>query len=241
MAALPSGHTRESSARTRRLDRFTGISRGGAPWLVDFVWSPTEHVSGHDAREDSMKLKYAMKFVAEMDQSVALHRDMLGLKLRFQSPGWTEFGTGETTLALHPASANYPPCPRRRAQPGSARSGHRTVLKPATTTIRPLARRTAEATSLFRDVRQRAGPLPPEVWSSRPSARSSSRYSRFPAAQSSFRTTAGSSTASRRTCSPSRATATWNCSRATSRSRKLTRNEGLAPTSIKLIESNTES
>ena len=55
-----------------------------------------------------MKLKYAMKFVTDMDKAVAFHRDVLGLKLRFQSPGWSEFETGETTLALHPASAGYP-------------------------------------------------------------------------------------------------------------------------------------
>jgi lactoylglutathione lyase len=55
-----------------------------------------------------MKFKYAMKFVADMDKAVAFHRDVLGLTLRFQSPGWSEFDTGATTLALHPASAGYP-------------------------------------------------------------------------------------------------------------------------------------
>ena len=55
-----------------------------------------------------MKLRYAIKFVADVDKAVAFHRDVLGLKLRFQSPGWTEFETGETTLALHPASEGYP-------------------------------------------------------------------------------------------------------------------------------------
>ena len=56
-----------------------------------------------------MKMTYAIKFVADLDKAVAFHRDVLGLKLRFQSPGWTEFDTGETTLALHPASDGYPP------------------------------------------------------------------------------------------------------------------------------------
>lgn len=55
-----------------------------------------------------MKFKYAMKFVADMDKAVAFHRDVLGLKLRFQSPGWSEFDTGETTLSLHAASEGYP-------------------------------------------------------------------------------------------------------------------------------------
>lgn len=56
-----------------------------------------------------MKLTYAIKFVADVDKAVAFHRDVLGLAIRFQSPGWTEFETGETTLALHPASKDYPP------------------------------------------------------------------------------------------------------------------------------------
>ena len=39
-----------------------------------------------------------------MDRAVTFYRDMLGLPLKFQSPDWSEFMTGETTLALHPAS-----------------------------------------------------------------------------------------------------------------------------------------
>jgi lactoylglutathione lyase len=55
-----------------------------------------------------MRLSYAIKFVADMDQAVAFHRDKLGLGLRFQSPEWSEFDTGATTLALHSASAEHP-------------------------------------------------------------------------------------------------------------------------------------
>jgi len=51
-----------------------------------------------------MKLKYVIKFVADMDRTVNFYRDVLGLPLKFQSPGWSEFVTGETILALHPAS-----------------------------------------------------------------------------------------------------------------------------------------
>jgi lactoylglutathione lyase len=51
-----------------------------------------------------MKLTYAIKYVADMDGAVAFHRDVLGLDLKFQSPFWSEFATGETTLALHAAS-----------------------------------------------------------------------------------------------------------------------------------------
>jgi predicted enzyme related to lactoylglutathione lyase len=57
----------------------------------------------------SVKLNYVIKFVADMDRAVKFYRDTLGLPLKFQSPGWSEFATGETTLALHPASAVFPP------------------------------------------------------------------------------------------------------------------------------------
>jgi catechol 2,3-dioxygenase-like lactoylglutathione lyase family enzyme len=53
----------------------------------------------------STRLVYAIHFVGDMDRAVAFYRDTLGLPLKFASPEWTEFATGETTLALHPASA----------------------------------------------------------------------------------------------------------------------------------------
>jgi lactoylglutathione lyase len=52
-----------------------------------------------------MRLTYAIKYVADMDRTIAFYRDKLGLELKFQSPFWTEFATGDTVLALHPASA----------------------------------------------------------------------------------------------------------------------------------------
>ena len=56
----------------------------------------------------STKLRYVIKFVADMDKAVKFHRDVLGLKLKFESPGSSEFVTGETTLAPHPASGKNP-------------------------------------------------------------------------------------------------------------------------------------
>jgi len=50
-----------------------------------------------------MKLSYVIEFVADMDRAVKFYRDTVGLSLKFQSPEWSEFATGETTLALHPA------------------------------------------------------------------------------------------------------------------------------------------
>lgn len=55
-----------------------------------------------------MKLSYVIKFVADMNRAVKFYRDVLGLQLKFESPGWSEFVTGETRLSLHPACAKNP-------------------------------------------------------------------------------------------------------------------------------------
>jgi lactoylglutathione lyase len=49
------------------------------------------------------KLNYIIIFVSDMQRSTEFYRDLLGLPLKFSSPGWTEFATGSTTIALHPA------------------------------------------------------------------------------------------------------------------------------------------
>ncbi len=48
-----------------------------------------------------MRVSYAIVFVSDMDRSVAFYRDVIGLRLKFESPGWTEFATDGATLALH--------------------------------------------------------------------------------------------------------------------------------------------
>jgi predicted enzyme related to lactoylglutathione lyase len=55
-----------------------------------------------------MKLTYVIKYVGDMGQAIQFYKDQLGLTLRFQSPEWSEFETGETTLALHMASPEHP-------------------------------------------------------------------------------------------------------------------------------------
>lgn len=62
-----------------------------------------------------MQLSYVIIFVDDMTAGVQFYRDALGLPLRFDSPEWTEFDTGATTLALHPSSKENPA--------GSARLG----------------------------------------------------------------------------------------------------------------------
>ena len=54
------------------------------------------------------KLGYIIEFVGDMNRAIKFYRDIIGLPLKFQSPGWSEFSTGETTLALHPASEKNP-------------------------------------------------------------------------------------------------------------------------------------
>jgi catechol 2,3-dioxygenase-like lactoylglutathione lyase family enzyme len=56
----------------------------------------------------STALTYAIKFVRDMDAAVHFHTERLNLKVRFQTPEWTEFETGPTTLALHIASPENP-------------------------------------------------------------------------------------------------------------------------------------
>lgn len=53
-------------------------------------------------------LAYVMEFVGDMDRAVAFYRDTLGLPLKFSSPDWTEFATGETTLVLHSVTPQHP-------------------------------------------------------------------------------------------------------------------------------------
>jgi predicted enzyme related to lactoylglutathione lyase len=54
------------------------------------------------------RFTYAIHFVADMDRAVKFYRDTLGLALKFASPHWSEFSTGETTVALHPSSDRNP-------------------------------------------------------------------------------------------------------------------------------------
>jgi lactoylglutathione lyase len=46
-------------------------------------------------------VSYIMVNVSDMKRSVEFYRDRLGIPLKFESPGWSEFSTGTTTLALH--------------------------------------------------------------------------------------------------------------------------------------------
>lgn len=47
------------------------------------------------------QVDYVMVTVSDMRRSIEFYRDLLGIELKFESPEWTEFQTGATTLALH--------------------------------------------------------------------------------------------------------------------------------------------
>ena len=71
-----------------------------------------------------MRINYAIVFVSDMKRAVTFYRDVLGLPLKFESPGWTEFATDGATLALHhseganPDAATSLNTPAGRCRPG---------------------------------------------------------------------------------------------------------------------------
>ncbi len=71
-----------------------------------------------------VRVNYAIVFVSDMKRSVSFYRDVLGLPLKFESPGWTEFATDGATLALHAGEGsnsetdNPQKVPAGRCRPG---------------------------------------------------------------------------------------------------------------------------
>jgi predicted enzyme related to lactoylglutathione lyase len=88
------------------------ITRGGASSreFAKSIQLMRVIVAGFAQRSDvvTAKLSYAIEFVGDMNRAVRFYRDVIGLPLKFESPDWSEFSTGETTLALHPASDKNP-------------------------------------------------------------------------------------------------------------------------------------
>src|SRR5262245_44122864 len=64
-----------------------------------------------------MNSMFTIVMVSDMDRSVRFYRDLLGLKMRFDSPFWTEFDMGTTTLALHHAEKPASPPIAGKAEP----------------------------------------------------------------------------------------------------------------------------
>ena len=70
-----------------------------------------------------MRLNYAIVFVSDMARSISFYRDVLGLPLRFESPGWTEFSTDGATLALHVSEESKPEAATHTVAAGHCRPG----------------------------------------------------------------------------------------------------------------------
>ncbi len=71
-----------------------------------------------------MRINYSIVFVSDMARSVAFYRDVVGIPLKFESPGWTEFVTDGATLALHKSDGSASDADTQHAEPaGSCRTG----------------------------------------------------------------------------------------------------------------------
>jgi len=66
----------------------------------------------------------AIVVVSDMNRSVAFYRDVLGLKVKYESPGWSELVNGSHTVALvSPGCANPQPPERGCATVGACHLG----------------------------------------------------------------------------------------------------------------------
>jgi len=71
-----------------------------------------------------IRINYSIIFVSDMDRSVAFYRDVVGIPLKFETPGWTEFVTDGATLALHKTDLSAPDRVTQNAeQAGQCRAG----------------------------------------------------------------------------------------------------------------------
>jgi lactoylglutathione lyase len=66
-----------------------------------------------------LRLSYVIVYCADMQRSVAFYRDQMGFPVKFESPEWTEFHTGSTTLALHIAK----PSTRKKSRRSEKEAG----------------------------------------------------------------------------------------------------------------------
>lgn len=55
------------------------------------------------------KLGLIMVVVSDMQRSIAFYRDVLGLKLQFESPEWTQLDAGNVGVGLHASSEKLHP------------------------------------------------------------------------------------------------------------------------------------
>jgi lactoylglutathione lyase len=70
-----------------------------------------------------VRVNYVIVFVSNMKKSIAFYRDVVGLPLKFESPGWSEFATDGATFALHASTHELSEPASGRELPGSCRPG----------------------------------------------------------------------------------------------------------------------
>lgn len=46
-------------------------------------------------------LSYVIVYVKDTEKATQFYRDVLGMKVKVEAPGWVEFDSGSTTIALH--------------------------------------------------------------------------------------------------------------------------------------------
>src|SRR5262245_17723488 len=110
-----------SCAARRAWTRASGHCDG---WVAKTSETPREARLSSRTREVARRVGYAIVFVSDMRRSIAFYRDVVGLPLRFESPGWTEFATDGATLALHSSNAPADSAPAAERNPaGRCRPG----------------------------------------------------------------------------------------------------------------------
>ena len=48
-----------------------------------------------------MRVAYSIVFVSDMERTVAFYRDVVGMPVKFETPGWTEFATEGVGNVMH--------------------------------------------------------------------------------------------------------------------------------------------
>ena len=69
------------------------------------------------------KPDYVVVYVSDMQRSTDFYQNVLGLPVKFISPGWTEFDTGSVILALHRTGIEKLPTMGARPPAGQAHLG----------------------------------------------------------------------------------------------------------------------
>ena len=71
-----------------------------------------------------MRINYSIVFVSDMARSIVFYRDIVGIPLKFESRGWTEFVTEGATLALHKSDGSAPDAETQQGESaGQCRAG----------------------------------------------------------------------------------------------------------------------